>query len=189
MMFFVQCRQTCPPVERAAGALAVRLGSCLTEAGVDGGNAGGILAIRCELRVWQPGGGPARHRDAVRAAFLPAPSSAPAPLPRRTLRPVRRLEYDLHIRPDTLNTRHRVWFYFAVRGATRGQKVRPHAHAQQEHSHAYAHAHAHAHAHARPQVIFNVIGYSKTKSLYRDGMAPVVSTSARPHCAVLTAPS
>ena len=123
MMFFVQCRQTCPPVERAAGALAVRLGSCLTEAGVDGGNAGGILAIRCELRVWQPGGGPARHRDAVRAAFLPAPSSAPAPLPRRTLRPVRRLEYDLHIRPDTLNTRHRVWFYFAVRGATRGQKV------------------------------------------------------------------
>ena len=62
------------------------------------------------------------------------------------------LEYDLHIRPDTLNTRHRVWFYFAVRGATRGQKV-----------------------------IINVIGYSKTKSLYRDGMAPVVSTSARPH--------
>ena len=27
------------------------------------------------------------------------------------------LEYDLHIRPDTLNTRHRVWFYFSVRGA------------------------------------------------------------------------
>ena len=62
------------------------------------------------------------------------------------------LEYDLHIRPDTLNSRHRVWFYFAVRGATRGQKV-----------------------------IFNLIGYSKTKSLYRDGMAPVVCTSARPH--------
>ena len=63
-----------------------------------------------------------------------------------------RLEYDLHIRPDTLNTRHRVWFYFAVQGAPSGQKV-----------------------------IFNIIGYSKTKSLYRDGMAPVVSTSARPH--------
>jgi len=62
------------------------------------------------------------------------------------------LEYDLHIRPDTLNTRHRVWFYFAVRGAARGQKV-----------------------------IFNLIGYSKTKSLYRDGMAPVVCTSSRPH--------
>jgi len=47
----------------------------------------------------------------------------------------------------------------------------------------------HVHVRPPPQVIFNVIGYSKTKSLYRDGMAPVVSTSARPHCAVLTAPS
>ena len=27
------------------------------------------------------------------------------------------VEYDLTIRPDTLNGRHRVWFYFSVRGA------------------------------------------------------------------------
>ena len=62
------------------------------------------------------------------------------------------LEYDLHIRPDTLNTRHRVWFYFSVRGAIRGQKV-----------------------------LINLVGHSKTKSLYRDGMAPVVSSSRRPY--------
>ena len=62
------------------------------------------------------------------------------------------LEYDLHIRPDTLNTRHRVWFYFSVHGAIRGQKV-----------------------------LINLVGHSKTKSLYRDGMAPVVSSSRRPY--------
>ena len=60
-------------------------------------------------------------------------------------------EYDLHIRPDTLNARHRVWFYFSVRGAHAGQKV-----------------------------IFNLVGYSKTKSLFRDGMAPVVCSTGRP---------
>jgi len=62
------------------------------------------------------------------------------------------LEYDLHIRPDTLNARHRVWFFFSVNNVRRNQKV-----------------------------LFNIIGYSKTKSLFRDGMAPVVSSSRRPY--------
>lgn len=62
------------------------------------------------------------------------------------------MEYDLHIRPDTLNERHRVWFYFSVRGARAGQKV-----------------------------VFNIVGYSKTKSLFREGMAPVVCSSGRPY--------
>ena len=60
------------------------------------------------------------------------------------------LEYDLHIRSDTLNARHRVWFFFSVSNMRRNQKV-----------------------------LFNIIGYSKTKSLFRDGMAPVVSSSRR----------
>ncbi len=60
-------------------------------------------------------------------------------------------EYDLHIRPDTLAERHRIWFYFSVRGAWAGQKA-----------------------------IFNIVGYSKTKSLFREGMAPVVCSSGRP---------
>ena len=60
-------------------------------------------------------------------------------------------EYDLYIRPDTMNERHRVWFFFSVSNARRSQKV-----------------------------IFNIIGYSKVKSLFRDGMAPVVSSSRRP---------
>ena len=61
-------------------------------------------------------------------------------------------EYDLQIRPDTLNARHKIWFYFSVRGARAGQKV-----------------------------IFNLLGYSKTKSLFREGMAPVVCSSGRPY--------
>ena len=62
------------------------------------------------------------------------------------------LEYDLTIRPDTMCERHRVWFYFSVRGVKAGQKV-----------------------------IFNIVGYSKTKSLFREGMAPVVCSSGRPY--------
>lgn len=62
------------------------------------------------------------------------------------------LEYDLYIRPDTLNARHRVWFFFSVSNARKNQKA-----------------------------LFNLIGYSKTKSLFRDGMAPVVSSSRRPY--------
>ncbi|KAL1270155.1 hypothetical protein QQF64_032444 [Cirrhinus molitorella] len=33
----------------------------------------------------------------------------------------------------------------------------------------------------RPQrVIFNIVNFSKTKSLYRDGMSPVVKSTSRP---------
>ena len=62
------------------------------------------------------------------------------------------MEYDLTIRPDTLNGRHRVWFYFSVRGARAGQKI-----------------------------TMNILGYSKTKSLFREGMAPVVCSSSKPY--------
>ena len=61
-------------------------------------------------------------------------------------------EYDLAIRSDTLNERHKVWFYFSVRGARAGQKA-----------------------------ILNLVGYSKTKSLFREGMAPVVCSTGRPY--------
>ena len=75
-----------------------------------------------------------------------APPLCPGGPPRHPpLHPLRRLEYDLHIRPDTLNTRHRVWFYFAVRGATRGQKV-VHMHMHM-HMHMHTHMHTHIHMH------------------------------------------
>ncbi|KAF4797172.1 hypothetical protein TURU_076836 [Turdus rufiventris] len=32
------------------------------------------------------------------------------------------------------------------------------------------------------RVIFNVVNFSKTKSLYRDGMAPMVKSTSRPKC-------
>ncbi|KAJ7405351.1 hypothetical protein WISP_140073 [Willisornis vidua] len=34
------------------------------------------------------------------------------------------------------------------------------------------------------RVIFNVVNFSKTKSLYRDGMAPMVKSTSRPKCFV-----
>eukprot|EP00794_Sanderia_malayensis_P004624 gene4624-5231_t len=60
-------------------------------------------------------------------------------------------EYDLFIRPDTCNSRLRVWFNFTVSNAVPGQRV-----------------------------IFNIVNFSKTKSLYRDGMSPLVKSSTRP---------
>ncbi|KAH8863934.1 Cytosolic carboxypeptidase 6 [Schistosoma japonicum] len=60
-------------------------------------------------------------------------------------------EYDLFIRPDTCNARFRVWFNFTVENTKYDQRV-----------------------------IFNVVNFSKTKSLYREGMSPVVKSSSRP---------
>ncbi|XP_071953635.1 cytosolic carboxypeptidase 6-like [Antedon mediterranea] len=60
-------------------------------------------------------------------------------------------EYDLFIRPDTCNARFRVWFNFTVENVKQDQRV-----------------------------IFNVVNFSKTKSLYRDGMTPVVKSTSRP---------
>mmetsp|Transcript_7969 Transcript_7969/g.11838 ORF Transcript_7969/g.11838 Transcript_7969/m.11838 type:complete len:651 (+) Transcript_7969:59-2011(+) len=56
-------------------------------------------------------------------------------------------EYDLYLRPDTKNSNQRLWFYFAVAGATRGQKV-----------------------------LFHIVNFSKTKSLYAYGMSPLYRT-------------
>ena len=61
------------------------------------------------------------------------------------------IEYDVFIRPDTCNPRFRVWFYFTVENVKADQKV-----------------------------IFNVVNFSKTKSLYREGMSPVVKSTSRP---------
>ena len=64
---------------------------------------------------------------------------------------VSEFEYDLFIRPDTCNARLRVWFNFTVTNNFASQRV-----------------------------IFNIVNFSKTKSLYRDGMSPLVKSSSRP---------
>eukprot|EP01135_Chromosphaera_perkinsii_P004701 Nk52_evm12s294 gene=Nk52_evmTU12s294 len=60
-------------------------------------------------------------------------------------------EFDLYIRPDTCNSKYRVWFYFTVKNVKRMQRV-----------------------------IFNIVNYSKTKTLFREGMSPVVCSTSRP---------
>lgn len=60
-------------------------------------------------------------------------------------------EYDLYIRADTCNPKFRVWFNFAVENTKKDQRV-----------------------------IFNIVNFSKTKSLYREGMSPLVKSTSRP---------
>jgi len=60
-------------------------------------------------------------------------------------------EYDLFIRPDTCNARFRIWFNFTVENVKAEQRV-----------------------------IFNVVNFSKSKSLYREGMSPLVKSTSRP---------
>lgn len=60
-------------------------------------------------------------------------------------------EFDIFIRPDTCNPRFRVWFNFTVENVKSDQRV-----------------------------IFNIVNFSKTKSLYRDGMTPIVKSTNRP---------
>uniref|UniRef100_A0A8C6Q703 ATP/GTP binding protein-like 4 n=1 Tax=Nothobranchius furzeri TaxID=105023 RepID=A0A8C6Q703_NOTFU len=62
-------------------------------------------------------------------------------------------EFDLFIRPDTCNPRFRLWFNFTVENVRETQRV-----------------------------VFNFVNFSKTKSLYRDGMSPVVKSTSRPKC-------
>ncbi|KAJ3225288.1 Cytosolic carboxypeptidase 6 [Clydaea vesicula] len=62
-------------------------------------------------------------------------------------------EFDINIRPDTSNLRQRVWFYFSVSNTQPGQKV-----------------------------ILNIVNFSKTKTLYREGASPVVRSKNKPEC-------
>lgn len=65
---------------------------------------------------------------------------------------INEFEYDLFIRPDTCNPRFRVWFNFTIENVKADQRV-----------------------------IFNIVNFSKTKSLYRDGMSPMVKSTSRPN--------
>ena len=60
-------------------------------------------------------------------------------------------EYDLFIRPDTANPRARLWFHFTVENTQRDQRV-----------------------------IFNVVNLSKWRTLFADGLTPVVKSTSRP---------
>ncbi|XP_037091173.1 cytosolic carboxypeptidase 6-like [Pollicipes pollicipes] len=59
-------------------------------------------------------------------------------------------EYDLFIRPDVCNPRYRIWFNFVVDNVRQDQRV-----------------------------IFNIVNFSKTKNLFRDGMTPLVKSTSR----------
>eukprot|EP01061_Rhynchopus_euleeides_P011882 TRINITY_DN21481_c0_g1_i1.p1 TRINITY_DN21481_c0_g1~~TRINITY_DN21481_c0_g1_i1.p1 ORF type:complete len:441 (+),score=138.19 TRINITY_DN21481_c0_g1_i1:172-1494(+) len=60
-------------------------------------------------------------------------------------------EFDVSVRPDTNNPHYRVWYYFSVSQVHKGQRA-----------------------------IFNIVNGSKSKSLYRVGMTPLVRSTQRP---------
>ena len=60
-------------------------------------------------------------------------------------------EYEISVRHDTNNPRQRLWFYFKAQNARAGQRV-----------------------------LIHIVNFSKTKSLYRDGMSPLVRTASSP---------
>ncbi|KAK9820196.1 hypothetical protein WJX72_007360 [[Myrmecia] bisecta] len=60
-------------------------------------------------------------------------------------------EYELMIRPDTLAPRFRLWFHFQVTNCLAGQ-----------------------------QVVLSIVNFSKTRSLYRQQMTPVVRSRSHP---------
>lgn len=61
------------------------------------------------------------------------------------------IEYDLFVRPDTNNGAYRLWFYFSVSNVKKNQKV-----------------------------LFTICNFSKARSLYRQGMTPIVKSDTRP---------
>lgn len=61
------------------------------------------------------------------------------------------LEYELYIRPDSNNPAYRLWFYFSVHNVRKYQRV-----------------------------LLTVVNFSKSRSLYREGMTPLVKSTSRP---------
>uniref|UniRef100_A0A061SDH0 Cytosolic carboxypeptidase 6 n=1 Tax=Tetraselmis sp. GSL018 TaxID=582737 RepID=A0A061SDH0_9CHLO len=60
-------------------------------------------------------------------------------------------EYEVTIRHDTMAPRYRLWFWFTVSNAVSGQRA-----------------------------IISLVNFSKTRSLYRHGMTPIVRSTSRP---------
>ena len=60
-------------------------------------------------------------------------------------------EYEIALRPDTNAPRFRLWFYFRVRPLVMDQRA-----------------------------VFSIVNFSKQRTLYRDGMTPVVRSTSRP---------
>ncbi|XP_059093753.1 uncharacterized protein LOC131888832 [Tigriopus californicus] len=60
-------------------------------------------------------------------------------------------EYDIFMRPDTANPRTRFWFHFTVENTQGDQRV-----------------------------LFNIVNLSKARSLFRDGLTPVIKSTSRP---------
>jgi len=85
-------------------------------------------------------------------------------------------EYDLFIRPDTCNPRFRVWFYFTVENVRQDQVFD----VVISHDLNSCTVSTNTCLHKFQRVIFNVVNFSKTKSLYREGMSPVVKSTSRP---------
>lgn len=76
-------------------------------------------------------------------------------------------EYDLFIRPDTCCPRFRCWFLFTVENV-KADQVRKTIQICENFFFSII-----------QRVIFHIVNFSKAKSLYRDGMTPLVKSTSR----------
>lgn len=77
------------------------------------------------------------------------------------VRRVSDFEYEINLRPDTNAPRYRLWFYFRVKLNKKGPST----------------VHCNSNEH---RVVFTITNFSKNRSLYKDGMAPLVRSTSRP---------
>ena len=84
-----------------------------------------------------------------------------------SVRSISDFEYEISLRPDTNAPRYRLWYFFRVR-------FDPHRNVFIDQAHGGATPQTH-------RVVFSIINFSKSRSLYRDGMTPLVRSTSRPH--------
>lgn len=82
-------------------------------------------------------------------------------------------EYDLFIRPDTCNPRHRLWFNFVVEN-TRQDQVRTFKIQSEFRSRRLI-----DYCTRFQNVIFNIVNISNKNNLFKNGMTPLVKSTSR----------
>ena len=88
-------------------------------------------------------------------------------------------EYDLFIRPDTCCPRFRCWFLFTVENVKADQVCLLAAAERIQLTFICESECGHCLPFFSQRVIFHIVNFSKAKSLYRDGMTPLVKSTSR----------
>lgn len=84
------------------------------------------------------------------------------------------IEYDIHLRHDTLSPRHRLWFHFGAYRCLWDGLGKPGS------SRALLHCTGVLNCLEDQRAVFSIVNFSKARALYRDGMTVLVRSRTRP---------